>query len=225
MDQYRITLTLEARNALEQVVSVGKTAAPKLTHARILLLADQKQGHAWADAEIVSALGTRRRTIERVPRPFGTEGCAAARDHRPQPPRPDKIKINGTVQPQLVELAWSDPPQGRCPWTLQLLADELVVLGLLDTGSTVTVGPTLKKTPASRGGSRAGASPPKPTPSRSGAWRSCFRPTCGPTMPGTPSSASTKRASNSSARCGQPNQGLARPAWIRSMSGRGWATS
>jgi Homeodomain-like domain len=171
MDKYRIILTVEERNALEQVVSVGKAAARKLTHARILLLADENQGAADADAEIGSALGTSLRTIERVRKRFVTEGFEAALDHRPQPPRPDKIKIKGTVEQKLVELACSDPPQGRCHWTLQLLADELVVLGLVDTVSTVTVWQALKKTTSSRGSSRPGASRPKPTPSMFGAWR------------------------------------------------------
>jgi transposase len=171
MDKYRITLTQEERNALEQLVSVGKAAARRLTHARILLLADENQGEACADAEVVSALGTGLRTIARVRKRFVTEGLEAALDHRPQPPRPDKIKIKGEVERKLVELACGDPPQGRCHWTLQLLADELVVLGLVDTVSTVTVWQALKKTTSSRGSSRPGVSRPKRTPSMSGAWR------------------------------------------------------
>jgi transposase len=171
MDKYRITLTLEERKALEQVVAAGKAAARKLTHARIVLLADEKHGEACADTEIISALGTSLRTIERVRKRFVTEGLEAALDHRPQPPRPDKIKIKGAVEQRLVELACSDPPQGRCHWTLQLLADELVVLGLVDTVSTVTVWQALKKTTSSRGSSRPGASHPTPTPSMCGAWR------------------------------------------------------
>ena len=73
-----------------------------------------------------------------------TEGCEAALDHRPQPPRLDKIKIKGNVEQKLLELACSEPPRGRCHWTLQLLVDELVVLGVVDTLSTVTVWQALK---------------------------------------------------------------------------------
>ena len=72
-------------------------------------------------------------------------GLEAALDHRPQPPRPDKVKIKGNVEQQLLALSCSDPPRGRCHWTLQLLADALVVLGLLNTMSTVTVLQALKK--------------------------------------------------------------------------------
>ena len=112
MDKYRGALTVEERLELEQLVSAGKAAARKLTHARILLLADEWLGEAYSKAEIVSALGTSPRTIERLRKRFVTEGLQAALDHRPQPLRPDKVKIKGNVEQQLLELACSDPPCG-----------------------------------------------------------------------------------------------------------------
>jgi homeodomain-containing protein len=171
MDKYRLALTLEERIALERLVAAGKSPARKLTHARILLLADETRGEACSDAEIVLALNSSPRTIERLRKRFVIEGPEAALDHRPQPARPDKIKIKGDVEQKLIELACSDPPQGRCHWTLQLLADELIVLGLVETISTVTVWQALKKMTSSRGSSRADASHPKRTPSTFGVWR------------------------------------------------------
>jgi hypothetical protein len=171
MEKYRVTLTTQERAALEQLVSTGKGAARKLTRARILLLADTSPGKARSDDAIVDALGTGLRTIERVRQRFVTQGFHAAIDHKPQPPRPDKIKIKGDIEQQLVRLACSDPPEGRCHWTLQLLADELVVLGLVPSLSTETVRQALKKTTFSPGSSRLGASRPKPMPSTSGGWK------------------------------------------------------
>ena len=146
MDKYRVTLTAEERAGLEHLVTTGKAAARKLLHALILLLSDTSPGPSRTDDEIVSALGTGPRTIARVRQRFVTEGFAAALGHRPQPPRPDKIKIKGDVEQQLVRLACSDPPEGRCHWTLNLLADELVALGLVKSVSTETVRQALKKT-------------------------------------------------------------------------------
>ena len=168
MDKYKVSLTPEERNELKLLVAVGKAAARKLTHARILLLAD---GDDCLDEEIVSALGSSPRTVERVRRRLVTEGLEAAIDHRPQPPRPDKIKIRGNLEQKLVELACADPPRGRCHWTLQLLADEMVVLGLVDTVSVETVRQALKKTTSSRGSSRVGVFRRRPTRSSSGTWR------------------------------------------------------
>src|SRR5262245_20121985 len=151
MDKYRVTLTAEERADLGQMVSCGKAAARKLTHARILLLADDARGDECPDDEIVAALGTSPRTVARVRQQLVTQGIDVALLRRPQPPRPDKIKVKGDVEQRLVELACSDPPKGRRHWTLQLLADELVVLGLVNRVSTETVRQALKKTTSGRG--------------------------------------------------------------------------
>ena len=171
MDKYRVTLTTDERANLEQLVSSGKAAARKLTHARILLLADDSLDDERPDEQIVAALGTSLRTVARVRQHLVTEGVDVAILRRQQPPRPDKIKIKGNVEQRLVELACSDPPRGRCHWALQLLADELVVLGLVKEVSTVSVRQALKKTTSSRGLSSPGASRPTRRPSTSGVWK------------------------------------------------------
>jgi homeodomain-containing protein len=170
MEKYRVTLTSEERAELERLVSAGKAAARRLTHARILLLADASSCPC-PDEGIVMALDSSLRTVERVRRRFVTQGLKAALDPRPQPARPSKVKIKGDVEQRLVNLACSDPPEGRCHWTLRLLADELVVLGLVKKVSTETVRQALKKTTSSRGSSSRGAFRRTRTPSLSGAWR------------------------------------------------------
>lgn len=171
MDKYRVTLTVEERTALEHLVSAGKGAARRLTHARILLMADTAAGGAHTDDEIVAVLGVGLCTVGRIRRRLITAGLPAALDPRPQPQRPDKIKIKGDTEQRLIRLACSDPPEGRCHWTLQLLAQELVVLGFVEAVSTETVRQALKKTTSSPGSSRRGASRPRRTPIMSGAWR------------------------------------------------------
>ena len=168
MEKYLVTLTDDERTALEALVRAGKSAARKLAHARVLLLADH-EGHC--DQDICSALGVSLRTVARVRKRLVTEGLQSALDHRPQPRRPDKIKIKGDVEQKLVQLACSDPPQGRCHWTLQLLAEEMVVLGLAGSISTETVRQALKKTTSSRGSSSRGACRHEPTRRSSGTWR------------------------------------------------------
>lgn len=182
MDKYRVRLSAGERAALEKLVSAGKVAARKVMHAQILLHADDDHG---SDEEIVSALGTSLRTVERVRRRLVTEGLEAAIDHKRQPPRPDKIKIKGDIEQKLIRLACTDPPRGRCHWTLQLLADELIVLGLIDTISTETVRQALKKTTSSPGSSKPGASRQRPMPRTSGVWRTYSKHTSCPTIPST----------------------------------------
>jgi len=167
MEKYRVTLEVEERAGLEHLISAGKAASRRLAHARILLLADSGDD----DEEIVASLETSLRTVARVRKRFVTEGIDSALDPRPRPRRPDKIKIKGDVEQKLIRLACTDPPRGRCHWTLRLLADELVVLGLVDSISTETVRQALKKTTSGPGSSGPGVSPRRRMPSSSGGWR------------------------------------------------------
>src|SRR5262249_2525160 len=114
MDKYRVTLTAEERAESERMVSCGKAAVRKLTHARILLLADDSRGEEHTDEQIIAALGTGLRTVSRVRRQLVTEGFNTALCRRRQPPRPDMIKIKGDLEQRLIELACSESPKGRC---------------------------------------------------------------------------------------------------------------
>ena len=167
MEKYLVSLGDEERAALLDVTRKGKAAARRIVHARILLLADEGQ----TDEDIAAALEVGTRTVSRVRKRLVTEGFAAALDHRPQPPRPGKLKIKGDAEQELVRLACSDPPEGRCHWTLELLAGELVALGRATSVSRETVRQALKKTTSSRGWSAHGASRPRRTASTSGGWR------------------------------------------------------
>jgi transposase len=147
VEKYRVTLIAEERQELQQLVRKGKAAARKLARARVLLLADEGEDRKGrSDEQIAETLQMGLRTISRVRQRFVTEGLEQAINPRPQPRRPEKIKLNKPAQEQLIELACSDPPDGRSRWTLQLLADRLVVLGQVESISRETVRKALKKT-------------------------------------------------------------------------------
>ncbi len=152
MEKFRVTPTAEERKGLQHMVSAGKAAARELNHARILLLADEgPEGPRRTDEEILRALSVSPATLARVRKRFVTESLGAALDHRPQPPRPEKVKITDAVEKHLIQLACSDPPEGRCCWTLELLADQLVALGCVRGVSREAVRQALKKTTSSPG--------------------------------------------------------------------------
>ena len=149
--KYIVTLTQEERDWLEQRLAKGKAAARQLTRARILLKADaSERGPAWRDEDIVNALDCSAATVYRVRERFVMEGFEAALE----PKRPDRVyerRLDGKGEAQLVTLACSQPPDGRTRWTLRLLADRLVDLGVVDQISAETVRLALKKTNSSRG--------------------------------------------------------------------------
>ena len=149
--KYRVTLAQEERDGLEQLLAKGQAAARKLTHARILLKADASEGGpGWRDEDIVHALDCSAATVYRVRERFVTEGVVASLDPKP-PARVYPRRLDGKGEAQLVTLACSQPPEGRTHWTLRLLADRLVDLGVVDQISSETVRLTLKKTNSSRG--------------------------------------------------------------------------
>jgi transposase len=144
--KYIITLTEEERQMLCEMISRGKAAARKLTHARILLKADQSQGGpSWNDATIAQGLDVGAATVERVRKRFIEEGLDAALDRR-QPRRQYLRKLDGDGEAHLIALACSEAPEGRSRWTLRLLAERMVALEYVEKLSKDTVHRTLKKT-------------------------------------------------------------------------------
>ena len=149
--RYRVTLTVEERQELQKLVSVGKAAARKLMRARVLLLANQAEdGPAKADPEIMEALGCSRATVERIRKQFVEEGLAAVLQPKPST-RVYERKMDGRAEAHLIALACGAPPAGRSRWTLRLLGDRMVGLGHVESLSHETVRRTLKKTNLSLG--------------------------------------------------------------------------
>jgi hypothetical protein len=143
---YIVRLSAEERAQLEQLVSKGKAAARKLTHARILLLADvSESGPGWKDERIVEALHVGVRQVEEVRRRLVMEGLEAALNRRRQC-RPSRMrKLDGEKEAHLIALACGSAPDGRKRWTLRMLADKLVEMEVVDSVSHETVRQTLKK--------------------------------------------------------------------------------
>jgi hypothetical protein len=150
--KYLVTLIAEERVQLSGLLSAGRSSARTLTRARILLKADQADdGPAWDDGRIADALGCGRRTVERVRQRFVESGVAAALSHKAQT-RPSRTPVlDGAAEARLIAVACSEPPDGRAAWTLELLADKLVELAVVESVSRATVRRVLKKTHSSPG--------------------------------------------------------------------------
>ncbi|GER89529.1 hypothetical protein KDW_63220 [Dictyobacter vulcani] len=152
MKKYSIQLDAEQRKLLESMLTGGKASARSQTHARILLKADQgEHGAGWEDQQIAETLGVGTATVGRVRQRFVEGGLLDALVRRPQPERPEKRKMNGELEAQLVTLACSQTEGGQKRWTMRMLADKLVQLGYVDQISHQTVWVTLKKMNSNRG--------------------------------------------------------------------------
>ena len=149
--RYRVELTPEEREEIKALVSRGRSAAYKQTHARILLMSDEAQDDLpMTDEAIARALKVGHATVERVRRRCVEEGIEAALNRKKQLRRRAK-KLDGEAEAHLIATACSEAPQGRASWTLKLLADRLVEREIVDSISTETVRKALKKTNSSHG--------------------------------------------------------------------------
>jgi len=151
LPKYIVRLSDEERTELEALSRSGKRAASVLIHARILLKAHVGEGGpGWDDGRIAEALDCGESTVYRVRQAFVERGLAAAL-WRKKPTGRQYRKLDGAQEARLIALACSAPPEGRRHWTMQLLADRLVELAVVDTIGPECVRTTLKKTRSSPG--------------------------------------------------------------------------
>ena len=138
-----IRVKAKERKLLKEIISKGNGKARKITRCRVLLLAAEGK----KDAQIIEALGVARNTIKQVRSRYIQEGLEAAISERPRPGAPKKF--SGRQRAKITALACSRPPEGRSGWTLRLIADSVVELGMTDEISHMTVKRILKKTNSS----------------------------------------------------------------------------
>jgi hypothetical protein len=143
---YHVTLTDEERATLVAFLKKGEAKGRKYTRAHILLLADETQA---SDTEIAALLHTSADTVQRTRKKF-VEGNLDGALHEKRRPGA-RVKLTPAQERQVTLLACSEAPDGRATWTLQLLADKVVEIGMVESISDETVRKVLKKTRPSRG--------------------------------------------------------------------------
>lgn len=167
--KYIVRLTDEEREVLQGVLRQPRAARAKALRARILLKADA-DGSAWTDSQLCDAFEVSESTVHRLRQRLVDEGFDAALNRKPHA-RTRPRKLDGAGEAVLVATACSAAPEGRAGWTLQLLADKLVELQVVDTIHAETVRRTLKKTNLSPGCGSNGSFHPTATPSSCARWK------------------------------------------------------
>ena len=143
--KYIVRLTTEEQKELENLVKKGKTQAYRMKHANILLAIDA-DGPNWSDHQAAKAYKCHENTARNVRQRFVEQGMETALERKKQQVPSHKRIIDGESEARLISIACSTPPKGCAKWTMQMLADELVVLKVVDSISGQTVWRTLKKT-------------------------------------------------------------------------------
>ena len=142
--KYIVRLSTQERNQLCEIVKKLKGTSQKVRRANILLKADA-DGPNWPDLKIAEAFSCRVQTVENTRRRFVTEGFEVVvnRKKRDTPPCPKLL--DGKQEAEIIALRLGDPPEGFANWSLRLLAEQVVELGIAEAISYETVRRTLKK--------------------------------------------------------------------------------
>jgi transposase len=143
--KYIVRLTDEERETLRLVIKKLRGSSQKVRRAQILLKADADGPH-WTDQKIAEAFSCRTKTVENIRQRLVTEGFAVTLNgkQRETPPRPKRL--DGKQEAQVIALRLGKPPKGFANWSLRLLANHVVELGIVETVSHETLRQTLKKT-------------------------------------------------------------------------------
>jgi len=156
MPRYKVTLTGGEHEDLQKLVQKGGKGY-RIKHAQILLKLDQRPENAeWTYDRIKEAYGAAHSTIAGVAKRFVVEGVEAAIGRKKH--ENYHRKVTGEVEAHICAIACSDPPGERSRWTMQMIADELIRLEIVDYITDSTVCETMKKTKSSHGSLKNGAS-------------------------------------------------------------------
>ena len=138
-------LTAEERAECEAVIKKLKGSSSKVRRAQMLLKADA-EGPNWTDAKIADAFNCRIRTVEKLRQRFVEQGFEIALNGKKRENPPTLPKLDGEGEAKLIAMRLGPPPPGYGRWTLKLLADQLVILEIVESIVPETVRKTLKKT-------------------------------------------------------------------------------
>lgn len=146
MKKYKITLTKEEREHLNDVISKGRHSAQLYRTAYILLNCDEgKYGDKLTNEQVSKVLLISMRMIDRVKQKFVEEGFESCLERKPLSKTKEK-SMDGEVEAHLIALSCSKPPKGYSRWSLRMLADKMVELHYAEKISYETVRKVLKKT-------------------------------------------------------------------------------
>ena len=143
--KYIVRLSEQERQSCTDVIAKLKGTSQKVRRAQIMLKADA-DGPSWTDARIAEAFNCRLQTIENLRKRCVTESFELALDGKKRETPPTQPLLDGKGEAKLISMRLGKPPAGYGRWSLQLLADELVALDVVDSISHETVRKTLKKT-------------------------------------------------------------------------------
>jgi len=165
LKKYHIKLEADEREQLAKLSRSRNAAAVKVQRAKAMLAMDcSEDGPALSDSKVAKLSALSVRSLQRLRERVCDVGPLGALERKPRLTPPVEPKVTGEVEARMVKIACSKAPDDSSRWTMQLIADRLIELEIVDSISSETVRTTLKKTTLNHGSKSAGASPRRKTP-------------------------------------------------------------
>lgn len=156
MSKYRFTFTEEEKAELKQIVQKGGKGY-RIKHAQILLkLEDIPENKEWTYNRIQNAYNACHNTIAGIAHRFVFDGLEGALGRKKRTSKPKFI--TGEVEAMICAIACSKAPDERSHWTMQMIANELILLKVVETISDTAVCDVMKKMKSNHGSLKNGAS-------------------------------------------------------------------
>ena len=145
--KYHIKLDADEREQLEILSRSRIAAAVKVQRAKAMLAMDCSEGApSLSDSKVVILSGLSLRSIQRLRERVCEAGPLGALERKPRLTPPVEPKVTGEVEATMVKIACSEVPADASRWTMQMIADRLIELEVLESITSETVRTTLKKT-------------------------------------------------------------------------------
>jgi len=143
--KYIVRLTGEERTVLRNVLKKLKGSSQKVRRAQVLLMADA-DGPNWTDKRTAEAFSCRTKTVENIRQRLVTDGFEVVLNGKKRESPPRQKVLDGEQEAKVIALRLGKPPEGFANWSLRLLAEQVVELGIVESVSHETLRKTLKKT-------------------------------------------------------------------------------
>jgi len=146
MQKWHVNLTKEERKKIKMVMRSKRTTMEAKKHAQILLDIDESDGRKPLSlSRVTVSRGVCQNTVIRVRRSYAESGIESAIFRQKRETPPVAPKITGEVEAHIIATACSKAPEGKARWTLSMIANKIVLDGVIESISDEAVRLVLKK--------------------------------------------------------------------------------
>jgi len=145
--EYKVQLTTEQRLELSAIVTSTskKLSLETKSRAKALICLDELADKPLSPADTARKCKLHRETVYGIRKQFVSDGLEAVVYRKKRITPPTEPKVTGDVEAHIIAVACSSAPEGKSKWTLQMIADKIVLDGVVDSIGKETVRRTLKK--------------------------------------------------------------------------------